>query len=230
MTAVRVSGGWRLSGLKPFASGCHTLTHALVTARAEDERLLFLVDVERGAEPIAGTWPAVGMAGTDSGTVAIETEVADNALVADRGRYLQRAGFWHGAAGVAACWVGGARGVARPLFAAGGRDPHAAAHTGAVDAALAAAHSLLADVAARIDADPRDERREAELWALRLRAVAEDAARTTLDQVGRALGASPLCLDADHSRRVADLTVYLRQSHAEADLARLARVRAGDDR
>jgi hypothetical protein len=42
-----------------------------------------------------------------------------------------------------------------------------------------------------------------------------------IDRVGRALGAGPLCLDGDHAARVADLTVYLRQSHAERDLQRL---------
>jgi hypothetical protein len=40
-------------------------------------------------------------------------------------------------------------------------------------------------------------------------------------QVGRALGAGPLCRDGAHSRRVADLTVYLRQHHADRDLAQL---------
>ena len=37
----------------------------------------------------------------------------------------------------------------------------------------------------------------------------------------RALGAGPLCHDEAHSRAVADLTVYLRQHHAERDLAQL---------
>lgn len=34
------------------------------------------------------------------------------------GRYIDRPGFAHGGAGVAACWYGGARGVARTLLAA----------------------------------------------------------------------------------------------------------------
>jgi hypothetical protein len=40
-----------------------------------------------------------------------------------------------------------------------------------------------------------------------------------MNRVGRALGAGPLGHDEAHSRRVADLTVYLRQHHAERDLA-----------
>jgi hypothetical protein len=37
------------------------------------------------------------------------------------------------------------------------------------------------------------------------------------------LGPGPLCSDDVHARRVADLTIYLRQSHAERDLADLGR-------
>jgi hypothetical protein len=45
-------------------------------------------------------------------------------------------------------------------------------------------------------------------------------------RVGRALGAGPLAHDEAHGRRVADLTVYLRQHHAERDLARLGALAA----
>jgi hypothetical protein len=41
------------------------------------------------------------------------------------------------------------------------------------------------------------------------------------DPVTCAVGAGPLSHDEAHSRAVADLTVYLRQHHAEGDLARL---------
>jgi hypothetical protein len=46
-------------------------------------------------------------------------------------------------------------------------------------------------------------------------------ATEVMHRVGRALGAGPLSHDESHSRRVADLTVYLRQHHAERDLAQL---------
>jgi hypothetical protein len=45
-----------------------------------------------------------------------------------------------------------------------------------------------------------------------------------MSRVGRALGAGPLCHDAAHARRVADLTVYLWQHHAERDLAELGEI------
>ncbi|KZX22513.1 hypothetical protein ACH61_00279 [Rathayibacter tanaceti] len=42
-------------------------------------------------------------------------------------------------------------------------------------------------------------------------------------RAGRALGPAPLALDAEHSKRVADLTLYVRQHHAERDDAALGR-------
>lgn len=49
-----------------------------------------------------------------------------------------------------------------------------------------------------------------------------------MDRTGRALGAGPLSHDEEHGRRVADLTVYLRQHHAERDLAALGGLVTGD--
>jgi hypothetical protein len=93
-----------------------------------------------------------------------------------------------------------------------------------VDAALAAAESTLTVVAAQIDADPLDKTCKGELLARRARAVTEHAVDETIIRTGRALGPGPLCQDAAHAQRVADLTVYIRQSHAERDLAELGRL------
>jgi hypothetical protein len=53
-----------------------------------------------------------------------------------------------------------------------------------------------------------------------VRQVVADSAEEILSRVGHALGPAPLTGDESHARRVADLTVYLRQHHAERDLAR----------
>jgi hypothetical protein len=115
------------------------------------------------------------------------------------------------------------------LAAAAQRDlgPHALAHLGAVDLALGAAKLALDAAAAEIDADPGDRARRAWRRALRVRAQAEASATEVIGRVGRALGAGPLCHDETHSRRVADLTVYLRQHHAEGDLAELGALLVG---
>jgi len=221
VTASPRDGGWVLRGAKQYCSGARACTRALVTARAGDEERLFAVAVD-GLEPQAGSWPATGMAGSDTLDVGFPAVLAEP--VGTAGGYTARPGFSHGGAGVAACWYGGARGVARTLArAAAKRDvgPHALAHLGAVDIALRTTRAALVRAAEEIDADPGDLRGEGVLRALRVRALAEATASDVLARTGRALGAGPLSHDEAHSRAVADLTVYLRQHHAERDLARL---------
>lgn len=229
VAAHRTPAGWQLQGVKPYASGANELTHALITARADEDRLLFLVPAD-GWTSRPGTWQAVGMAGSDSPTVDVSATLADTALVGAPGSYLARPGFWHGGLGVAAVWHGGAVGVAAALRQAAETrplSPHAAAHLGGVEVALAAAESVLRDGARAIDDDPLDLADEGRRRAMIVRAAVERSATEVLDRVGRALGAGPLCHDRAHARRVADLTVYLRQSHAESDLEALGRMVAG---
>ena len=94
-------------------------------------------------------------------------------------------------------------------------------HLGAVDAAITAAEATLAVAADHVDRDPYNRSGLAELTARRARAVVEKAVDEALGRTDRALGPGPLCLDEQHARAVADLTVYVRQSHAERDLAAL---------
>jgi hypothetical protein len=221
LTARRDGTCWRLDGVKRYCSGAHSVTDALVTAAAPDGARLFTVTT-RDLSPVPGSWPATGMAASDTLNVRFTGMPAEP--VGGPGAYTDRPGFAHGGAGVAACWYGGARGVGRTLLAAAAeRDigPHALAHLGAVDIALRAARTALDVAAAEIDADPDDRAGQGRLRALRVRTLVEAVATEVMHRVGRALGAGPLCHDEAHSRRVADLTVYLRQHHAERDLAEL---------
>jgi hypothetical protein len=222
LTARRAGvGGWRLDGIKRYCSGARTCTDALVTATAPDGNQLFAVST-RDLSPVLGTWPATGMAGSDTLDVRFSGIAAEP--VGGPGRYTDRPGFAHGGAGVASCWYGGARGVGRTLLdAAARRDvgPHALAHLGAVDVALRTAKLALDTAADDIDADPDDRGGGGRLRALRVRALVEATATEVMLRVGRALGAGPLGHDEAHSRRVADLTVYLRQHHGERDLAEI---------
>jgi alkylation response protein AidB-like acyl-CoA dehydrogenase len=227
LTATIRGDGVTLSGTKPWCSAAGFCTQALVTARTEDgKRALFAAPVTGPAvRPLPSTWWNQGMAGSD--TRSVQFTNAPAVAVGNPGDYLSRPGFWHGAIGVAACWLGGARAVAAPLYARAGRatvDAHTLAHLGAVDAALAAAEATLAAAAEQVDADPFNQSGAAELLARRVRAVVEHAVDEALTRTGRALGPGPLVQDATHARRVADLTVYVRQSHAERDLAELGRL------
>ena len=221
VTATRRAGGWLLQGTKQYCSGARICTHALVTAADDGGERLFAVSTQ-DLEPNPGSWPATGMAGSDTLDVGFPGICAEP-VGPPRG-YTNRPGFSHGGAGVAACWYGGARAVGRALFdAASKRDigPHALAHLGAVDIALRTARAALGEAAKEIDADPYDLRGEGPARSLRVKTLTEAVATAVLARTGRALGAGPLSHDQAHSRAVADLTVYLRQHHAERDLARL---------
>ena len=218
-----------LDGTKAWCSGAGLCTHALVTARLTDARRgLFAVDLRDAAvRPLETSWRNPGMA--DSDTRSVQFSSAPTVLVGQPGDYLSRPGFWFGAIGVAACWLGGARAVSAPLYqraAGGSADDHLLAHLGAVDAAITASQATLAMAAHHVDADPGNRSGLAELMARRARAVVENAVEETLRRTDRALGPGPLCLDEKHARAVADLTVYVRQSHAERDLAALGALAA----
>jgi hypothetical protein len=89
---------------------------------------------------------------------------------------------------------------------------------------LRSAAAALDQAADDIDDDPLDRKDAGARRALRVRTLTEAVATEVLNRVGRALGAGPLGHDGDHAQRVADLTVYLRQHHAEKDLEQLGRL------
>lgn len=218
------SGGWLLDGVKAWCSGAGICTHALVTARVDDEPRLFAVDLrDPGVSVRPDGWANTGMAGTATTAVAF-TDVPARAVGAPES-YLDRAGFWHGGIGVAACWLGAGVAVARPLVARATRpdvDPHALAHLGGVDAALGGATWALDAAAREVDDDgPGADPAAARHRAVRVRAIVESAVDETIRRVGRALGAAPPAMDPRHAQAVADATVYIRQFHAERDLAAL---------
>ncbi|MGF6657043.1 alkylation response protein AidB-like acyl-CoA dehydrogenase [Paraburkholderia youngii] len=208
-----------LSGTKAWCSGAQALTHALVTAWRDDEPVLAAVALDQSSITIdTSKWQAVGMRATASADVTFNETVAT--LVGAPHEYVRRAGFWHGGAGIAACWYGAAAQIGRTLRDACARraDAHRLAHLGATDVALQSAAAVLRETAAWIDARPSDD---AQTRVLRARLAVEQAASAVIDHATRALGAGPLCRDARFARALADLPVFLRQSHAQRDLAAL---------
>jgi hypothetical protein len=209
----------RLEGVKPWCSGAALLTHALVTAWRYGEPVLAAVELAQPSVHVSdGGWNAIGMAATGTSEVCFDGALA--VQIGAAGAYLARPGFWHGGAGIAACWYGCAVELAAALRAQVVRreEPHACAHLGAADAQLAAAGALLRETAAWIDRAPRAD---AMRRAMRVRLAVEEAASAVLAHVTRALGAGPLCTDLRFARAAADLPVFLRQSHAERDAAAL---------
>jgi hypothetical protein len=217
------AGAVVLDGTKPWCSLASQLSHALVTAHRGDDRQLFAVDLRQdGVTAHDEAWVARGMPDVPSGPVDFDGVSA--VPVGDPGWYLIRPGFAWGGIGVAACWWGGAVGLARVL-----RD-HAAARPdaellrvalGAVVADLADAEDAVADAAARIDADEDAD------WPLVAQTVrsrvrrAVDAVRT---RVVTAIGPGPLTSDPAVAARAADLELYVLQDHGDRDLARIGRM------
>lgn len=225
------SGPVRLRGRKAWCSGAAGLSHAVVSGwTGEGQPWLAAVALRQpGVTVTREGWPAVGMAG--SGSVDVVFDDAEAVAVGAPGDYLRRPGFWQGGAGIAACWFGGAAGIARALRGrcTASSDPHRLAHLGDVDAALGAAAALLRETARWIDEHPVQD---AQAAAMRVRLAVEETAQAVLAHAGKALGAGPLCRDAQLARAVADLPIYLRQSHAQRDLEGLGRllVEEGEER
>jgi len=214
--------GWRLSGTKPWCSLADRVSHALVTASVEGSPPgLFAVTLDQpGVAVDASAWVPRGLRDITTSTVTFDDVPADP--VGGPGWYLERPGFAWGGIGVAAVWFGGAAAVAGALWdAARSRPPDQVAlmHLGACDVALHTTLLCLRDAAARIDAGAAG----GPVLAGRVRAQAARCAEEVLGTVGHALGPGPLALDPVHAARVADLTLYVRQHHAERDLATLGR-------
>lgn len=211
-----------LSGTKPWCSVAAHLDAALVTAHVPSDRQLFRVNLRQATVTPAPAerWVARGLRTVTSAPVHFADTPA--VPVGPPGWYLTRPGFARGGIGVAACWHGGATALADTLRtkAAGSDSELRYLHAGAADAALHGSAAALSEAARAIDSGELT-REDEELLALQVRSVVVDAVERVLQHSAHALGPAPLAFDADHAARVADLELYVRQHHAERDLAQL---------
>lgn len=219
------SGAWSLTGVKPWCSLAGRLSHALITAHTSaGHRRLFAIALQDGTVAAGGgQWVSRGLPQVPSGPIELTGTPAIPIGVDEW--YLTRPGFAWGGAGVAACWFGGAVGLGRSLLAAAGRrdpDQIGMMHLGGVDATLTGVRAVLATAARQID-DGLADGADGALMAGRARAVAAAGAEDVLSRSAHASGPAPLATDEDHAARVADLQIYVRQHHAERDLAALGR-------
>jgi alkylation response protein AidB-like acyl-CoA dehydrogenase len=219
-------GTWALAGTKPWCSLADHLDSAVVTAHlVGGGRQAFAVDLRASGVTAESSdaWVSRGLPAVTS--CAVHFEAVRATPVGGVGWYLDRDGFGWGGIGVAACWFGGALGIARTLLAvAQARTPDQLAlmHLGRVDSALHETRTLLADAATAVDAGLAAGQ-EGALLAARVRATAFRCAELVLESAAHGLGPAPLAFDEHHASRVADLYLYLRQHHAERDDAALGR-------
>ncbi|MCB5293072.1 acyl-CoA dehydrogenase family protein [Arthrobacter sp. SO3] len=228
LEAKSANGCFVLHGSKPWCSLAAQLDHAVVTARLDDGgRAAFAVDLHaHGVSFEDPQWTSRGLTEIPSGTVHFDAVPA--VPLGDSGWYYRRPGFAWGGMGVAACWLGGAVAVARGFKdsllkgAGGGREPDqlALAHLGEIDRTLAALTRDLSGTAARIDAG---ELSGTGAWseALRVRGNVATAVERIQTLVSQNLGPGPLAFDPVYGKRMADLSLYIRQHHGMRDDAQL---------
>ncbi len=220
------AGGYQISGSKPFCSGLGIVARALVTVSLPEPRLVE-VDVQSHQDQISADldiWKTDAFRMTQTGAITFENvQLTNDSLIGDRGWYLERPGFWHGACGPAACWAGGVAGLLDFAFASKRVDPHTLAHLGAMQASGWAMDSLLKQAANEIDAAPFDMK-AAQIRALQVRHLIDQMGTEILQRFARAYGPHPLSMNDKTSRRYQEVGLYMRQSHAERDLESLGRL------
>ena len=217
-----------LTGIKPWCSASVWVQHGLLTYRDEQQQsqLLILDLQQEGIQHYQDAWQAVGMQHTL--TARLELDRVEVEKVAAPDAYLDRPGFWHGAAGVAACWYGATVRLAEYLRQTFLVKPHAykAMYLGEISRELLATQALFYQVAELIDQQPQYSH---ELNIRSLRAQVEATALNVLTHVGKALGAAPYCEHPHFARLAADLPVFIRQSHAAFDLERIGELSAQEE-
>lgn len=246
LAAESNGSGVLLSGAKPWCSLAQVLDHAVVTAHTDDGgRAAFAVDLRHaGVTCEEPEWVARGLQEIPSGTVRFDRVPAQP--LQGTNWYFSRPGFAWGGMGVAACWLGGAVGIARDYrdsLRAGrlsGREPDqvALASLGELDRTLTSALQYLAGTAEGIDQRgqvsaeqvPADQGSSLQRnagritpWsdALRVRGTCAAAVERVLTVVGSNRGPGPLAFDRTYAKRMADLALYVRQHHGMRDDAQL---------
>ena len=210
----------KITGSKAWCSGANIVNYGLVTYRDDaGQAQLLVVDMQQnGIEIDNSAWQAVGMQATDTATLHFDKVTAEQVGLADE--YLQRVGFWHGAAGVAACWYGATAHIASYLLQSYQQKPndYKAMYLGQISTALVVTQQYFYHLAALVD---KYSEHSHELAVRALRANVEQLARQVLETVGQSLGAAPFCNYAHFARLAADLPVFIRQSHGAFDLQKI---------
>jgi hypothetical protein len=220
-------GGYQVDGVKAFCSGAGLVERALMTVGGG---LLVEVDLEANAERMAmdlSGWTTEAFRLTNTAVVTFSgVRVADDAVLGGVGWYVERPGFWHGACGPAACWAGGVAGLLKFARASRRDDPHTLAHFAAMEASAWGMRAWLDAAGREIDAMPGDAK-AAQVRALRVRHLVEQAATEDLRRFARAYGPYPISLEEETAQRYREADLYLRQCHGERDLESLGRALRG---
>lgn len=209
------------NGIKTWCSGAEFIHKALMSYKnKQDQAQLCIVELAHPSVQVdLSHWQAVGMQGTQTAQVSFDNTPVIS--IGDPNCYLERPGFWHGAAGVAACWYGAAVRLVGFLHESCKLNPNAfkKMYLGELAQQLSVTKQYFQYIAKLIDDEPMlSHEREIRI----LRAQTEQCCQSVIQLVGKALGARPYCEEAIFSQLIADLPVFIRQSHAAFDYESIA--------
>ncbi|GAA1847239.1 hypothetical protein [Brevibacterium marinum] len=224
VTATEDGAQTVLIGEKAWCSLATELSHAIVIAGDSHGNRACAVNLrDPRVRPQTSAWPSLGLKEIPSGSVAFDRALATS--VGPPNWYLDRPSFAWGGIRVAACWFGGALGMARSAaqvhLRRTGASPMGEMQLGQLDAEVFAVRTVLSQAATAADGDEKFLRAQAWRLALRVRnTVYRSVQRIQL--LSRELaGPAALTGDAAFAKADADLTVYLTQHHGPRDEAAL---------
>lgn len=208
-------------GVKPWCSGAEFIQNALISFKDQQgQSQLGIIDLTQPSITMdLDHWQAVGMQGTQTARVNFQDTAIK--IIGRPNDYLDRAGFWHGAAGVASCWYGAAVRLMDELQQSclNASNPFKSMYLGQLASQLAVTRQYFQYVAQLIDSQPKlSHEREVRI----LRAQTEQSCLAVIERTGKALGARPFCEQATFASLMADLPVFIRQSHAAFDDEQIA--------
>ena len=220
--------GLSLTGPKRFCSGAPLLDMALITAWSGERRWLVEVPLERGARlKVVDRWETPALRATATCDVTFEDlPLPTESRLGDGDWYFARPGFWHGALAPAACWAGGAMALRDALarHAQPRDDTHLHVHLGAMDAWCWTMRACFQEALREMRGKDEEPSEPARRRALRIRHLVERGCVEILDRFGRATGPRLLAFDRHAAHQAMDLTLYIRQCHAERDLETLGQL------
>jgi hypothetical protein len=218
------AAGWTLEGELRFASGIGLIDRCLVSASLDAEHhLLFDVGLDAHADGIdadESSWATPAMDASRSIAVRVATQVQRADQVGGRDFYLSRPGFAVGGLGVAAVWAGGARQVADAVADGLRRftpTPHQHRRLGLMAQAAWTADLAVSSTARALPSLPAGTvARE----VARARTAVVLGCDIALEQAPLVVGPGGLSTNTRLVRALADLAIYVRQHHLDAETSK----------
>ncbi|WCR10682.1 acyl-CoA dehydrogenase [Paracoccus stylophorae] len=220
-------GGAQLVGVKNFASGLGTLSHALVTVGSGPDVRLALIEVRAGDRADLSGWTVPGMRATASGSFDMTgIEPGPDGWIGGPGDYLREPSFVGGVWRIAALQAGASAGLVDRAAASlreTGRLAAEAQKTRLMTALMRVwAGMALTERAAVAASDPAIAAEDAVSLSISARLFTEEAALAAIHAVEQSLGLRHFAQGSPTGRMARDLSVYLRQAARDALLQQAA--------